>query len=113
MSPKPSSINLHSDTDALCAGYLGTVMDLMRRILDEEREALDRAAERMAEQIAADRLVHIFGPGGHSNLAAQELFFRAGGLMHVAAILERARCSPTAPCARWPSSARQATVEWS
>ncbi len=88
MSPKPSSINLHSDADALCAGYLGTVMDLMRRILDEEREALDRAAERMAEQIAADRLVHIFGPGGHSNLAAQELFFRAGGLMHVAAILD-------------------------
>jgi uncharacterized phosphosugar-binding protein len=88
VSPKPSNIDLHPHADALCAGYLGTVMDLMWRILDEEREALDRAAERMAEQIAADRLVHIFGPGGHSNLATQELFFRAGGLMHVAAILD-------------------------
>ena len=42
----------------------------------------------MADQIAADRLVHVFGPGGHSNLAAQEIFFRAGGLMHVSAILD-------------------------
>ena len=42
----------------------------------------------LADQIAADRLVHVFGPGGHSNLAAQEIFFRAGGLMHVSAILD-------------------------
>ena len=34
-----------------------------------------------------DRLVYIWGPGGHSNLAAMEIFFRAGGLMHVNAIL--------------------------
>src|SRR5690606_24582947 len=36
----------------------------------------------------ADRLIHVFGPGGHSNLAAQEVFFRAGGLMHISAILD-------------------------
>jgi uncharacterized phosphosugar-binding protein len=76
------------DADALAAGYLADVHDLLRRILDEERDALDRAAEKLAAQIAADRLVHVFGPGGHSNLAAQEIFFRAGGLMHVSAILD-------------------------
>ena len=32
--------------------------------------------------------MHVFGPGGHSNLATQELFFRAGGLMHMNAILD-------------------------
>ena len=42
----------------------------------------------MAKQISEDRLVHVFGPGGHSNLATQELFFRAGGLMHMNAILD-------------------------
>ena len=51
-------------------------------------EPSTRAAERLADQIAADRLVHVYGPGGHSNLAAQEIFFRAGGLMHVSAILD-------------------------
>lgn len=76
------------DAEALCAGYLESAIAIMRRIQDEEGAALARAAERVAAQIAADRLVHVFGPGGHSNLATQEIFFRAGGLMHVAAILD-------------------------
>ncbi|MBN9307455.1 MAG: sugar isomerase [Devosia sp. 67-54] len=76
------------DADALCAGYFETTTALMRRILDEESEPLQQAASRLADQVAADRLIHIFGPGGHSNLASQEVFFRAGGLMHVSAILD-------------------------
>ena len=76
------------DADALCDAYLASTTDLMQRILTEERTATDRAAARLADQIADDQLIHIFGPGGHSNLASQELFFRAGGLMHVSAILD-------------------------
>ncbi|WP_048645715.1 sugar isomerase domain-containing protein [Nitratireductor soli] len=76
------------DADAICADYLATSHALMQRILVEERDPLDSAAERLAAQIEADRLVHIFGPGGHSNLASQEVFFRAGGLMHMSAILD-------------------------
>lgn len=76
------------DADALCAGYLSDVTALMQSILVEERDALDRAAARVADQVEADRLVYVYGPGGHSNLAAQEIFFRAGGLMHVSAILD-------------------------
>lgn len=76
------------DADALCLSYLESAVGLMREIHGTEGDALDRAAGMLARQIAADRLVHVFGPGGHSNLAAQEVFFRAGGLMHVAAILD-------------------------
>lgn len=76
------------DADSLTGSYFEQVSAHMGRILDEERRALDEAATRLAEQIAADRLVHVYGPGGHSNLAAQEIFFRAGGLMHVSAILD-------------------------
>ena len=76
------------DADALCAGYLSGVTALMQSILVEERDALDRAAARLADQVEADRLIYVYGPGGHSNLAAQEIFFRAGGLMHVSAILD-------------------------
>jgi uncharacterized phosphosugar-binding protein len=82
------SDTLKVDADALCAGYFDYVSGLMKRILEEERVAIDRAASRIADQIAADRLVHVYGPGGHSNLASQEIFFRAGGLMHVSAILD-------------------------
>lgn len=73
---------------SLCSDYLGNVSALMQRILDEEESPLDRAATLVADQIAQDRLVHVYGPGGHSNLASQEIFFRSGGLMHVSAILD-------------------------
>ena len=76
------------DPGALCTGYFEQVTDLMRRILEEEARPIASAATRVSDQIAADRLVHVYGPGGHSNLAAQEIFFRAGGLMHVSAILD-------------------------
>lgn len=76
------------DVNALCQGYFDEVTALMQRILTEERDPIDRAAARVADQIAADRLVHVYGPGGHSNLGSQEIFFRAGGLMHVSAILD-------------------------
>jgi uncharacterized phosphosugar-binding protein len=68
--------------------YLREITALLERIHEEEFDAIGRAADAVADQIRADRLVHIFGPGGHSNLAAQEVFFRAGGLMHVSAILD-------------------------
>jgi len=80
----PDPIN----ADVLCQSYFDATTALMQRILIEERDPLNRAAGRVADQIAADRLVHVYGPGGHSNLAAQEIFFRAGGLMHVSAILD-------------------------
>ncbi len=76
------------DADTLCEGYFDATQALMRRVLEEEKASLDQAASRLAAQISANRLVHIYGPGGHSNLAAQEVFFRAGGLMHISAILD-------------------------
>jgi uncharacterized phosphosugar-binding protein len=72
----------------LAGGYLAAITALMRRIEDEEVAPIQAAASEMADRIAQDRLVHVFGPGGHSNLASQEVFFRAGGLMHVNAILD-------------------------
>jgi uncharacterized phosphosugar-binding protein len=76
------------DGDALCADYLARIQAHLAEILEQERQPIAAAAEKLAAQIAADRLVHVFGPGGHSNLASQEIFFRAGGLMHVSAILD-------------------------
>lgn len=74
--------------DDLCDEYCDGVVSLMRQIQQDEKVNLDAAARLMAKQIAGDRLVHVFGPGGHSNLGAQEVFFRAGGLMHINAILD-------------------------
>jgi uncharacterized phosphosugar-binding protein len=74
--------------EELSRSYLAGIHELLQRIEAEESASIAEAAGLLADQIAADRLVHIYGPGGHSNLAAQEVFFRAGGLMHIAAILD-------------------------
>jgi uncharacterized phosphosugar-binding protein len=76
------------DRAALCRGYLSEITTILSAIDTEERDPLERAARKLADHIALDRIVHVFGPGGHSNLASQEIFFRAGGLMHVEAILD-------------------------
>ncbi|MEL4356463.1 MULTISPECIES: sugar isomerase domain-containing protein [unclassified Luteococcus] len=73
---------------SLGAEYFEAVTGLMKRILTTQEDAINRAAGLLADQIEKDRLVHVYGPGGHSNLASQEVFFRAGGLMHISAVLD-------------------------
>ncbi|MGN6404248.1 sugar isomerase domain-containing protein [Sinomonas sp.] len=75
-------------TAALAEQYFGKITELLQRIEKEESQAVDAVAGLLAGHIAEDRLVHVYGPGGHSNLASQEVFFRAGGLMHVSAVLD-------------------------
>ena len=73
---------------SLATNYYDTVTALMRRVFDEERDNIDRAAQAVADTIADDRLLHVFGTGGHSAMGAEEIFFRAGGLVPVNAILD-------------------------
>lgn len=68
--------------------YLKYTQQLMDEIVTEEMEAIQQAAELIVQQIKSNEIIHIYGPGGHSNIAAQEVFFRAGGLMHMSAILD-------------------------
>ncbi|QBD83337.1 sugar isomerase domain-containing protein [Ktedonosporobacter rubrisoli] len=68
--------------------YLHLITDHLQQLHDTNQAALLQAARMVAEQVKADKLVYAYGPGGHSNLGSQELFFRAGGLMHVSAILD-------------------------
>ena len=42
----------------------------------------------IAKSIAADGIIHVIGPGGHSNMAAEEVLWRAGGLAPINAILD-------------------------
>lgn len=69
------------------AEYLDTVGALLQRVHDEQLPALNAAATRIADCILADGLWHVFGCG-HSQLLAAELFYRAGGLVPVNAILD-------------------------
>ena len=68
--------------------YLEKIEKHLELIQNEESEHIYKAAQLFAEQIKQDKLIFVYGPGGHSNLASQEIFFRAGGLFNVSAILD-------------------------
>ena len=67
-------------------GYLDAVIELLQEVRATQGEAITRAGEIIAEAIAADHLVYAFGPT-HAGILAQELFYRAGGLVPVNPIL--------------------------
>lgn len=67
--------------------YLDEVTGILGKIEAEEGAALSAASDAVADAIAADRLVYVFGCG-HSHLVALDTFYRAGGLACVSALLD-------------------------
>lgn len=66
--------------------YLTAAIELLQQVRASEQEAIERAAQVIAEAIQADHLVYVFGPT-HAGMLAQELCYRAGGLVPVNPIL--------------------------
>ena len=66
--------------------YLDAIIQLLQQVRETQKEAIERAAQVIATAIQADHLVYAFG-ATHASLLAQELFYRAGGLVPVNPIL--------------------------
>ena len=64
-----------------------------RRRVDEifttQRAAVEAAAELLCRAVERDELIYVFGAGGHTSLAAGELFFRVGGFANICPIAEQ------------------------
>lgn len=65
--------------------YLGTIKALLDE-LSHDSEQINQAARWCADTVADGGLLHVFG-SGHSHMAAEEAFHRAGGLVPVNAVL--------------------------
>lgn len=63
------------------------VQQYLNAIMKDEKSKIDTAAKMMASKIANDGLIYTFGTG-HSHMIAEEVFYRAGGLVPVYAIIE-------------------------
>ena len=74
-------------TDQSC-GYLPKAIELLTKVENEQLENIRAAARLMAGAIQNDRLIHVYGGGGHTTLCVGEMFFRAGGLCNVNPIME-------------------------
>jgi uncharacterized phosphosugar-binding protein len=63
--------------------YHEATQNVMKKIMGQERENLEKASELMARSIQDGRLIHVFGTGGHNIMAGMEIFKRAGSLVPI------------------------------
>lgn len=66
--------------------YLETVQKLIEEAKAQAGGAIEEAADMIAGVIAEGRVLYVFGPS-HAGLMAQDLFYRAGGLMAIEPLL--------------------------
>lgn len=69
-------------------GYFEKLMENFKKVNDTQSENIRKAAKLMSDAIANDRLISVYGGGGHTTLCMGEMFFRAGGLSNINPIME-------------------------
>lgn len=67
--------------------YFSVIGELIKKVVVEEKDSINKAVVYIKKALLNDRMIHVFGTG-HSQLVAEELFYRAGGLVAVNPILE-------------------------
>jgi len=69
-------------------GYYQSIIKNLELVNATQGENIQKAAALMADAIAQDRLIHVYGGGGHTTLCMGEMFFRAGGLSCINPVME-------------------------
>ena len=69
--------------------YLEVIGDTLRAIREQEMDSILKAATLMAEEIVQDKLIHVYGTGGHSIMGLEEMFMRSGGLVPINPLLDQ------------------------
>lgn len=67
--------------------YLNKVEELLELIESKEKDNIEKASKVLYETMKREQVVHVFATG-HSHMFAEELFYRAGGLVQINPILE-------------------------
>lgn len=62
--------------------YFQAILELLSRLTETQADAVEAAAGVCAEALMSDGYLYTFGTG-HSHLLAEEIFYRAGGLVRV------------------------------
>lgn len=69
-------------------GYYKSILENLELVNQTQEENIKKAASLMADAIEQDRLINVYGGGGHTTLCMGEMFFRAGGLSCINPIME-------------------------
>jgi len=68
--------------------FLDKFNELAERFETDMSAQLEAAVDLMVKAIKEDRLIYLFGGGGHTCLVMQELFWRAGGLANLCPMID-------------------------
>ena len=68
--------------------YFQKIVENLELINSTQANNIKKAASLMADAIEADKLINVYGGGGHTTLCMGEMFFRAGGLANINPIAE-------------------------
>ncbi|MEG1845039.1 MAG: sugar isomerase domain-containing protein [Clostridia bacterium] len=69
-------------------GYYQSIVDNLEKVNRTQGENIEKAGTLMTDAIAQDRLISVYGGGGHTTLPVGEMFFRAGGLSCINPLME-------------------------
>jgi len=67
--------------------FTNSISNLIKELEKEELNNIRKASQIMFDAMKDDKIVHIFATG-HSHMFAEEMFYRAGGLVQINPILE-------------------------
>ena len=65
--------------------FFDHLLPILQKAIATQEAILKTVAEKMANVIADDHLIYVFG-AGHAGIIAEEMFYRAGGLVPVVPI---------------------------
>jgi uncharacterized phosphosugar-binding protein len=71
-------------------------MPILNKAMRTQKQVILQVAERMAQVIADHHLIYVFG-AGHAGIIAEEMFYRAGGLVPVIPIFGPGLTTQTRP----------------
>ena len=71
----------------MIAAYFENIHNLLNKVQQTQGEAMEKAVTAVADTLSRGGTVYAFGTG-HSHMLAEELFYRAGGLVRVCPILD-------------------------
>ena len=69
--------------------YYAEVLTVLDHVMSTQSEKIEQAGRIVADSVLADGLVYAFGCG-HSHIIGEDLFYRAGGMAPVCAMLDSA-----------------------
>jgi len=90
--------------------FFNGVIELLKKVKETRKDVMLKAAEVIKNALKEDKLIHVFGCG-HSQILVQEVFYRAGGLVPINAMLDLgtslyAGALKTTPVERLPGYAK-------